>query len=228
MYEGVPLNIRGWFRSFRAGEEEILGLLNRHVELSLKASKLMRDVFQALLAGDHAAAYVAYLEIDKAETEADDVHRELVDKLSTGVFFANLGTDLMNLAENVDGIADSAKAAAKVLIQRRLEPTDLVPIRERVVEHLEVTERAVSSLQTAIQGMGNGKGELVNYAHQVEEYEESADVIRDALMEQIFTLDISVLSVLQLKEFIGMVDNVSDSAEDGADILYILVSKGYS
>jgi predicted phosphate transport protein (TIGR00153 family) len=222
------LNVRGWFHSFRAGEGEILGLLIWHAELSMKASKLVREVFEALLAGNHAAAYVAYLEVDKAETEADEVHRELVDKLSTGVFFANLGTDLMNLAENVDGVADSAKAAAKVLIQRRLEAAELVPIRERVIEHLAVTERAVSSLQAAIQSMGKGQRELVRYAHEVEEYEESADVIRDSLMEQIFTLDIPVLSVLQLKDFLGMVDNVSDFAEDGADVLYILVSKGYS
>ena len=109
-----------------------------------------------------------------------------------------------------------------------LEPSELAPIREKVAEHLVVTERAVTSLQTAIQGLGDGKEELVRHAHEVEEYEESADVIKEALMEQIFKLDVPVLSVLQLKEFVSMVDNVSDCAEDGADVLYILVSKGYS
>jgi predicted phosphate transport protein (TIGR00153 family) len=222
------MNLRGWFRSFRAGEVEILALLKRHVELSLRASVQVQDVFDRLAAGDHASAYVSYLEVDKVETEADGVHRELVDKLSTGVFFANLGTDLMSLAEKVDGVADSAKAAAKILIQRRLEAAELAPIREKVTELLAVTAKAVSSLETAIESLGREIGELVMHAHEVEEYEESADVLKEALIEHIFTLDLQVLSVIQLREFVNMVDNVSDNAEDGADVLYILVSKGYS
>lgn len=207
---------------------EILALLKRHVELSLKASRLIQDVFDRLAAGDHAAAYVSYLEIDKVETEADGVHRELVDKLSTGVFFANLGTDLMSLAENVDGVADSAKAAAKILIQRHLGAAELASIKEKVTELLAVTVKAVSSLEIAIEDLGRGKGDLVMRAHEVEEYEESADVLKEALIEHIFTLDLPVLSVLQLRDFVNMVDNVSDSAEDGADVLFILASKGYS
>jgi predicted phosphate transport protein (TIGR00153 family) len=222
------MNFRGWFRSFRAGEVEILALLRRHVELSLRASKQVQDVFDHLAAGEHAAAYVSYLEVDKLETEADGVHRELVDKLSTGVFFANLGTDLMNLAENVDGVADSAKAAAKALIQRHLGAAELAPIKEKMTELLGVTMKSVSSLETAIESLGKGRGDLVMRAHEVEEYEESADVLKEGLIETIFTLDLPVLSVLQLREFVNMVDNVSDSAEDGADVLYILVSKGYS
>jgi predicted phosphate transport protein (TIGR00153 family) len=222
------MNFRGWFHSFRAGEVEILALLKRHAELSLKAAKQIQDVFDHLAAGDHAAAYVSYLEVDKLETEADGIHRELVDKLSTGVFFANLGTDLMNLAEKVDGVADSAKAAAKVLIQRHLGAAELAPIKEKMTELLAVTTKAVSSLETAIESLGKGRGDLVMRAHEVEEYEESADVLKEGLIETIFTLDLPVLSVLQLREFINMVDNVSDSAEDGADVLYILVSKGYS
>lgn len=222
------MNLRGWFRSFRAGEAEILALLKRHVELSLKASMQIQDVFDRLAAGDRAAAYVSYLEVDKFETEADGVHRELVDKLSTGVFFANLGTDLMNLAENVDRVADCAKASAKILIQRHIGAAELAPMKEKVTEHLAVTVKAVSALQVAIDGLGKGKGELVMHAHEVEEYEESADLLKEALIEHVFTLDLPILSVLQLREFVNMVDNVSDSAEDGADVLYILVSKGYS
>lgn len=220
--------VRSWFRSFRAGEKEILDLLDKHVDLSVKASLLIRGVFDKVMAEDYATAHVLFLEVNKAETEGDAVHRELVDKLSTGVFFANLGTDLMALAEKVDGVADSAKAAAKVLTQRRLRPDELAPIREKVIEYLAVTEKAVISLQTAIRGLGEGKAELVARAREVEEYEESADIIKDSLTEQIFKLDIPVLSVLQLKEFVSMVDDVSDCAEDGADVLYILVAKGYS
>jgi predicted phosphate transport protein (TIGR00153 family) len=222
------MNLRGWFRSFKAGEVEILALLRRHIELSLRASRQVQDVFDRLAAGDHAAAYVSYLEVDKIETEADGVHRELVDKLSTGVFFANLGTDLMSLAENVDGVADSAKSAAKILIQRHLGADELAPIKEKMTELLAVTTKAVAALETAIESLGKAKGDLVMHAHEVEEYEESADVLKEALIERIFTLELPVLSVLQLREFVNIVDNVSDRAEDGADVLYILVSKGYN
>ncbi|MGA1974047.1 MAG: DUF47 family protein [Conexivisphaerales archaeon] len=222
------MNFRKWFRAFNAGENEILELLRRHVELSLQASTLVQKVVDCIMAGDHAAAYVNYLEIDKAETDADHVQRELVDKLSTGVFFSNLGTDLMSLAENVDGVADSAKSSAKIITQRRLEPSELAPIREKVSEHLAVTVRAVTSLQDAIGSLAGKKEELLMFCRAVEEYEEAADIIKDSLTEQIYALNVSTLSVLQLSDFVRMVDNISDYAEDATDVLYVVISKGYS
>ena len=222
------MSFRRWFRPFNGGENEILVLLKLHVELSLRAAASVQKVVDAVIAGDHAAAYVAYLEINKTETEADRVQKELVDKLSTGVFFSNLGTDLMNLAENVDGVADSSKDAGKIITQRRLEPSELAPIKEKIMEQLAVTVRAVTALQDAINSLGGKKEKLLMFARAVEEYEEAADVIKDSVMEQIFQLNTSVLSIIQLRDFVGMVDNISDYAEDATDMLYIIISKGYS
>lgn len=221
------MNIRSWFHPFKGGEKEVLDLLTHHAILSLQASQLVQKVLSALAAGDHATAYVTYLDIDKAETEADHVHRELVEKLSNGVFFANLGTDLMNLAENIDGVADSAKNAGKILTQRHLSPTELSPILEKATEQVAVGVKAVSSLLLAVQCLGKSREELLRYAREVEEYEEVADIIKDSVIEHIYNLDVSVLSVVQLRDFVNMVDNISDYAEDAADVLYILVSKGY-
>jgi predicted phosphate transport protein (TIGR00153 family) len=217
-----------WLHSFSAGEREILELLIVHVELSLSATRFLDKVVSELMAGDPKTAYFTYMDIDKAETEADHVHRRLVEMLSTGVFFSNLGTDFMNLAEKVDGVADSAKTAGKIITQRRLEASELAPIGDKVKEHLAVTVKAVSSLREAIETLSKRNGELLRYAREVEEYEEVADSIRDTLVELVFTLKVSILSVLQLRDFIDMVDNVSDNAEDASDVLHVLVSKGYS
>ena len=222
------MDLRSWFRGFSSGEREILANLREHVELAQRAASLVGVVVEQVSRGDLAGAHLTYVEIDKAETTADESHREVVERLSNGVFFSNLGTDLMNLAEKVDGVADSAKDAAKILTQRQLRAEELAPIKDELVEYLGVSLKAVMSLNSAISGLGKDREAILKHAREVEEYEEVADLLKNGLVGRILGMDLPVLSVLQLKDFVNIADNISDNAEDAADVLYVIVSKGYT
>ena len=63
-----------------------------------------------------------------------------------------------------------------------------------------------------------------------EQSEEEADTIRYGILDNLLKNEIGgdVLDIIMIKDFLNTADDVSDNAEDGSDILQILVAKGYS
>jgi len=141
----------------------------------MKASVRLRGIIELISDSKWDEARNEYDIIDSLESEADEVHRDTVEKLSTGVFFAGLGGDLMNLAEKIDGIADSAKDSARTLIFRRLEPSEVLPLKDELCKFLNSCEYAVSSLSEAVRAIGKGREEVIAHVKETEMHEEAAD-----------------------------------------------------
>ena len=202
--------------------------LNQHVELSVKAAEQLGTFVDEVLSEDWDGAREIYKKIDELESSADAVHRRVVEKLSSGVFFAGIGVDLINLAENIDGIADSAKDAARVLIYRKPEISMLASIRKLLQDYLVVCIKSAHAIQRAVKAIGESREDVLSNTRETEQYEEAADELKDELIERIYGLNLNVLSTLQLKDFVLLADDIGDYSEDAGDIMYILMSKGYA
>ncbi|MDG6934390.1 MAG: DUF47 family protein [Nitrososphaerota archaeon] len=210
------------------GEKEIMDQLNQHVELSVKAAEQLGTFVDEVLSEDWDGAREIYKKIDELESSADAVHKRVVEKLSSGVFFAGIGVDLINLAENIDGIADSAKDAARVLIYRKPEISMLASIRKLLQDYLVVCIKSAHAIQRAVKAIGESREDVLSNTRETEQYEEAADELKDELIERIYGLNLNVLSTLQLKDFVLLADDIGDYSEDAGDIMYILMSKGYA
>jgi uncharacterized protein Yka (UPF0111/DUF47 family) len=88
---------------------------------------------------------------------------------------------------------------------------------------------SVDALETLIASLGRGKKEILSKVHTVEEFEEQADSDKDALLKELFDKASSMnpVSVIQLRDFIFVADNIADNAEDASDATLVLVAKGY-
>jgi hypothetical protein len=71
---------------------------------------------------------------------------------------------------------------------------------------------------------------VIEKVRVVEHLEESADVLKNKLFQELYSKadEYDTLTVLQLKEFIDLTDNIADKAEDASDIILIMLAKGYS
>ncbi len=216
------------FGGFSSSEKSIIESLKTHAQLSVKASEKLQTLVSEIAADNWQHARDIYLEIDRVESTADEVHKDIVEELSTGVFFSGLGVDLMNLAEKIDGVADSAKDAARILIYRKINGKEISPILELLLNYLITLTKAAVSLKIAIEALKHDRKEIMKRAMETEQYEEAADEIKNELMEQVYELQLPVLSILQLKDFIITADNIGDNSEDAGDILYVLLAKGYA
>jgi len=225
------MGIRRFF-SLKRREEEVFDFIEKQLNLTIAAVDHLSISLKYLKALDFGAFKRNYSEIDYLEKKADDIHRKIVEEICEGAFFGGIREDLLNMLEKVDNIADSAKDSAKILMLRKLEDEIINYVFEDddLIDFLSNCLTSVMKLKEVINGLGKGRHFAFEHVEDVERYEEKADELKARVLDRIFEKaeEFNVLSVMQLKDFINIADDIADNAEDASDIVLILIAKGYS
>ncbi len=193
------------------------------------------DAFEAsVLAwgeGDTKTATAMVERVFDGETKADELHRKLSMKIAEGAFFGGVREDILNLLEKVDNIADSAKDAARFLASDSRLTTEAKDRlgSEQMRQFLAGLKAAVAALTTLVEALELGKKEALARVDIVEKFEEEADSHKDAFLKDLFSTEhsMSPVTVIQLRDFVFVADNVADNAEDASDVILVLIAKGY-
>jgi len=186
---------------------------------------------KAVAKGDSTEARRLFQLVLDGEGEADSVHRSLSMDIAEGAFFGGIREDILNLLETMDNVADSSKDAARFLeSEKDLDEFALALLRS------DEMARFVSDLQSAVAALGSligafelGKKELLARVPAVEEWEKTADTSKDALMKLLFRSpsNPNPVTVIQMRDFLFVADDIADYAEDASDVILVLAAKGY-
>ena len=151
--------------------------------------------------------------------------------MNSSLCVGGIREDFLNLLEKIDSIADEAKDAGKIFHQRHV-PKEMVDylFRGDVVSFISTCVKTTELFRESILTLEKDKRAVLSLVEKVEESEEVADTIRYAILEHLFKNEIrgDVLDIIMLKDFLNTADDVADNAEDGSDILQIILAKGYS
>lgn len=193
------------------------------------------DAFEASVSawavGDAKSANDMVQKVFEGETKADEIHRELNQKIAEGAFFGGVREDILDLMEKIDNIADSAKDAARFLSsdsQLGEEAKDKLSSSD-MKSFLAALKNSVAALTTLVQALEQGKKEALSKVNIVEDFEEEADTHKDAILKNLFSSYKSMdpVNVIQLRDFVFVADDVADNAEDASDVILVLIAKGY-
>jgi predicted phosphate transport protein (TIGR00153 family) len=218
--------------SLRGREEAILAGTRQHLGLARSTVERFMELVRAVSAADATRSDELFNEVMSEEVHADEVHRELSLKIAEGAFFGGVREDFLNFLEKIDSIADSAKDAARLLMiegitnQRAL----LILGSENMDSFLKALHAAVEALLHLIDAFEIDRKTVLSRVRTVEDCEELADTKKDLLLREIFGLapNADALTVIQLRDFVFQADDIADNAEDGSDIVLILIAKGYA
>jgi predicted phosphate transport protein (TIGR00153 family) len=190
------------------------------------------ELVGAVSAADDARSDELFQKVMMDETQADDVHRELSLKIAEGAFFGGVREDFLNLLEKIDSIADSAKDAARLLmIEKITSPSALLILgSDKMDSFLKALHDSVGALLHLIDASKIDRKTVLSRVRTVEDCEELADTKKDLLLRETFGLaeNANALTVIQLRDFLFQADDIADNAEDGSDIVLILIAKGYA
>lgn len=181
--------------------------------------------------GDIAAGQENLRKVFDAETKADAAHREMSLMVAEGAFFGGVREDILNLMERIDDIADSAKDAARFLTQdsRLGGEAREVLASESMRLFLSDLKSAVSALRDLVRALKVGRKDALSVIQKVEDFEEDADTHKDAFLKDLFSRagSLNPLTVIQLRDFTFVADDIADNAEDAGDVILVLLAKGY-
>lgn len=218
------------FLSYRK-EGAILEGVKKHLNTVRQTVQAFSDAVGAAAKGDNAGTANHIEDVFRTETEADAIHKELSLRIAEGAFFGGVREDFLELLERIDDIADSAKDAVRYLSSDTALPDEGRAIfqSENMTHFLTNLGSAVDALITLVATFDKGKKQILSKVHAVEEFEEEADSAKDALLKELFSKAdaMTAVTVIQLRDFIFMSDNIADNAEDASDVILVLVAKGY-
>ncbi len=217
--------------SFNRKERAIIEGVESHLGIVKKTIDDFEGLIDSVAKGDVNAARRFFEEVMNDETKADTIHRDLSLRVANGAFFGGVREDILALLEKIDNIADSAKDASRFLnVEVGMNGSALRLLKSEEM-HLFISDlkNAVLALEKLIAAFTISKNEVLSRVHSVEEFEESADSRKDLILGELFraSAKINPVTVIQLRDFIFIADDIADNAEDASDVVLVLIAKGY-
>ena len=217
--------------SFGRKENAIVGGLENHLSIVIETVVNFTKLLNSAAIGNREEVEKFFAAVLRGEKSSDDIHRRLSMEIAEGAFFGGVREDILALLEKIDNIADSAKDASRFLaVESPLDPFAISILKlPEMSKFVENQVGSVSALLDLVAAFKIGKKEMLSRIPKVEEFEEAADSNKDELWKALFQRDGSPdpVSVIQMRDFISVTDDIADNAEDASDVVLVLVAKGY-
>lgn len=195
-------------------DEQFYELFTQLAERLSLAARLLNQLFRE---PERHAVHVQA--IKSAEHEADEITREIIDRLDRTFITPFDREDIHQLASALDEVVDLLDGAA-----RRVEIFRITTVHQAAVTLSDVMVRAAIEVEAAVRGMKDPK--VVNSkAQELKRLEEEGDAIYHESMGALFDGALDAIEVIKWKELYDKVEDALDQAEDVANVLQSIALK---
>jgi predicted phosphate transport protein (TIGR00153 family) len=158
--------------------------------------------------------------IHKKEKEADIIRREILKKIETGAFMPSMRSELLNLIERVDSVANKCECVGDYYSLFRPDFSDNE--LSQLIEIAEMSKEAFRVLHEAYNDLFDDFSLVIPLCQKIEYLEEKIDRIEWKLQTEVFKDKDIAMNILK-KDFIMSLCNISDRIEDASDMLEVMV-----
>ncbi len=162
--------------------------------------------------------------VKEYERQADEI-RIAIDRQ---LWFSSLSgqdkADFARLVGRVDRIASFALGASRRL--RTLDPEDIPPrIRELMGEMAKVSKWISNRLFRAIEIMREDIESSLEIVSEIDTLESVFDELHQQAMEELLHVEMNVVKLMNLRDFVELFENMIDAVEDASDVLRVIAFK---
>jgi len=205
----------------RQKEKEILGECKLHADAIVATVVEMKKVFYSFCDGDLESVKRDFEMVFKQERYADNLKREILEKLSRGPFHPITREEVVRVVLTADDVAANAKSAARKISAS--SPKDLPDeIKDGLRSLADMDVKIAEKMREAFIKLLEDPAIAIEVTNEVERMEEEIDDFRVALTENILKYGDKVKSIaawLMLKEAVENMENIADRSEDVADVI---------
>ena len=208
---------------FWGKEAEVEDMLIEHLELvNDTLDKFGEGMKHWVENGDLEVANEIAFQTHRLEGTADDKRREIEKKLLEGALLARSRSEMLDLIERTDKLANAAEAAMDfALLQEIRIPEELKPLTKDIIDK---TLEIMNAVQNALLGLFQGEKDTLKYTKKIEHQEGEVDDMERNYIQNLFQLDLDLAEKILLRQYLEALVEVSDRAEDLSDDVEILVA----
>lgn len=197
------------------------------VDLTELVGKCMANSLEALFLyleeGESHEVKVLIDTVHEYESKADKLRREIITSILDGRLMPNTRSDILNLVESIDDIADFSEDIIDEIIFLRLKFTYLDLDRARQMQELllEQFEKLTDGLKLLFIEMN----QALVYARQLEEIESKLDDIEEEMIREIGqNQELDAAEKLSHRNLIKNISDLADIIEKVGDVMEVIVS----
>ena len=168
------------------------------------------------LAEDHQVVH-------KAESEADDIRREIEVMMYSKALFPESRGDIMGLLESVDKVPNQAEEVVRMMLSQRI----VIPkvLRSKVLRLTDICFRCGEAMLDGTGKLFTDFTSATAAIGKVDELESEADQLETALIEVIFDSEMDGYEKILLRDLVENIATITDRAENAGDRIRIIVAK---
>src|SRR5271157_1796577 len=204
--------------------QDVLAEAVTHADLVISASREMAEACDSWLVKDMAGVAEHRREVEHLEEQANGVKTRVLTTIAEAET-EDKRTDLLQLVQDVDALADQAEG-----VTYRLNHLDYQPspeLRDQFKDMALVTIKGVELIAVALAALTTGDiSETLAATKQIHLQENSANDIFLALEAEIFTkLDLDVRMSIQVRNLAVRLEAIGKRAKAVADEIRVITSR---
>jgi len=161
--------------------------------------------------------------IERAESQADFLRRDIERMLYEHELLPDSRGDLLNLLEECDRVANRIESVIRNVSMRRVEiPSEL---NRCVAEILVPSQSAVETLMAAVRLLFVEPAKVKPAVDDIDRLESECDQIQHTTIRSIYGMDLELARKMQLEALIKDLGSIADRAEGAAHALEIISIK---
>lgn len=194
-------------------------LMKKQTGYCVEASNLLNEILSSY-SPDSISLYRE--QMHEIEHNADNIHHDILDKLSTEFITPIDQEDILHMVQIFDDITDGLD---EVILDLYMYHMDAIPAG--TVELSQVVNKCVKALDDAVSELKNFKKRepLRSLLIKVNETETEADNVYNEAVHQLFGSDVDVKTLLGTKEIFEGLESCCDLCEHASDIISQIIIK---
>jgi predicted phosphate transport protein (TIGR00153 family) len=181
------------------------------------------SIQQYLETSDKSALEINCVEIHKAESQADDIRREIEVMMYSKALFPESRGDILVLLETMDRVPNQAEATIHMISNQQIGIPE--QFHAQIIQLVSVCVRCSKAMLESSAKLFTDFTTATITLGKVDELESEADHIEESIIKQIFKSDIDGFEKIMLRDTVKQISTVSDRAEKAGDRIRIIVAK---
>jgi len=205
--------------------KDLEGKIDSFLDLIIKGGFLFKQGIKYYLDEDTDEFEKRIKSIDKTESEADILRREIETRLYAETLIPESRGDVLGILEGCDKVLN---ITAETLMQFSTEIPYVLP--EVKAKYLDLTDASVSALEemvVAVRAYFRDITKVRDHITKVQLYESESDKIAFKIKHIVFRKDIQLSQKIHMRYFALHIETIADEAEDLCDRLSIAAIKRY-
>ncbi len=205
--------------------EQLIELYNEHSHTVRSCLKSYVKAMKLYIAQGYTEEVSAMRdEVQKLETEADEVRRKIVRLLIEKRFLIpNTRRDFLNLLKFTDKVADYSESSLDYVVLQSMDITEVG--QQKLLEILEITERQFEMLEKAIGYVFDDNQRAFELVNEIGSLESQIDNLERELIDRLSRREDLSFGLKSLyRDFLTMMANISDIIEDAADEIELIIA----